>query len=250
MSRLPGDALDFDRHALLQRRGNVDELHRASPPSSPACPTTTYEHIFIDNASTDGTAAGDSPSRQADSRVKAILNSRNFGHIRSPMHAMLQARGDAVITMASDLQDPPELIPAFVREVAGRLQGRGRGQAAIARKRPCHGPVRRSYYRTVGRIADVELIPNFTGFGLYDRSVIEIARRIRRPLSLLSRHGRRHRLPPRRDSLSSKPLRSAASPRTTSTPSMTWRCSASPATPRFRCGWRPWPDSAFRWSAC
>src|SRR5262245_27775903 len=74
----------------------------------------TYEHIFIDNASVDDTVAKLRAIAARDTRVKVIINTRNFGHIRSPYHALLQCRGDAVIGMASDLQDPPELIPAFL----------------------------------------------------------------------------------------------------------------------------------------
>ena len=155
---------------------NVAELHRRIAEQFAAMPDLDYEHVFIDNASTDGTVAAIRRLASADSHVRAIVNSRNFGHIRSPMHALLQVRGDAVITMAADLQDPPELIPEFIakwrqgyRVVAG-VKPQSAESALMAL-------VRRSYYRTVGRIADVRLIANFTGFGLYDRSVVEIARR-------------------------------------------------------------------------
>jgi glycosyltransferase involved in cell wall biosynthesis len=160
----------------FNEEGNVDELHHRIAAQFAGLPNCDYEHIFIDNASTDGTAAAIRRLAGTNSRVKAILNSRNFGHIRSPMHALLQARGDAVITMASDLQDPPELIPAFIakwhegfRVVAG--------VKPQSLETPMMAFIRRSYYSTIGRIADVRLIANFTGFGLYDRSVIEVARR-------------------------------------------------------------------------
>src|SRR5919112_4634763 len=77
-------------------------------------PEYTYEHVFIDNASTDATVAILRDIASRDRNVKVIVNTRNFGHIRSPYHALLQCRGDAVIGMAADLQDPPELIPAFL----------------------------------------------------------------------------------------------------------------------------------------
>src|SRR5271155_4278435 len=73
----------------------------------------TYEHIFIDNASTDGTVAGLKESAHTDKNVKIIVNARNFGHIRSPYHGLMQAHGDAVISMAADFQDPPGLIADF-----------------------------------------------------------------------------------------------------------------------------------------
>jgi glycosyltransferase involved in cell wall biosynthesis len=155
---------------------NVDELHRRIAAQFAGIPDCDYEHIFIDNASTDGTVAAIRRIASADFHVKAIVNSRNFGHIRSPMHALLQARGDAIITMASDLQDPPELIPAFIAKWREGFRVVV-GVKPQSLETPLMSFVRRSYYRTIGRIADVRLIPNFTGFGLYDRSVIEIARR-------------------------------------------------------------------------
>jgi glycosyltransferase involved in cell wall biosynthesis len=155
---------------------NVDELHRRIAAQFAGIPDCDYEHIFIDNASTDGTVAAIRRIASADSHVKAIVNSRNFGHIRSPMHALLQAKGDAVITMASDLQDPPGLIPAFIAKWREGFRVVV-GVNPQSMETPLMSFVRRSYYRTIGQIADVRLIPNFTGFGLYDRSVVEIARR-------------------------------------------------------------------------
>lgn len=155
---------------------NVGELHRRIAAQFAGIPDCDYEHIFIDNASTDGTVAAIRRIASADSHVKAIVNSRNFGHIRSPMHALLQANGDAIITMASDLQDPPELIPAFIAKWREGFRVVV-GVKPQSLETPLMAFVRRSYYRTIGQIADVGLIPNFTGFGLYDRSLVEIARR-------------------------------------------------------------------------
>ena len=75
-----------------------------------------YEHLFIDNNSTDGTVAILKRIAAADTNVKLIVNARNFGHIRSPMHAVQNVSGDATIGMAADLQDPPEMIPRFIEE--------------------------------------------------------------------------------------------------------------------------------------
>src|SRR5260221_7283840 len=76
--------------------------------------TYAYEHLFIDNHSSDGTLAVLKKLASADRNVKVIANARNFGHIRSPMYAFLQTRGDAVIGIVADLQDPPELIPQLL----------------------------------------------------------------------------------------------------------------------------------------
>jgi polyisoprenyl-phosphate glycosyltransferase len=140
----------------------------------------SYEHLFIDNASTDGTQeelrklAAESPA------IKVILNQRNFGHVRSPFHGLLQARGDAVIVLAADLQDPPELIPEFVR-----LWRNGQevvlGQKTNSAEPPLFFSARKAYYRVVKSLADVDLLENVTGFGLYDRKVIEEFRGLDEP---------------------------------------------------------------------
>ncbi len=145
------------------------------------------ELVFIDNASTDGTQAElrklvAQTERQAEGglRVKVILNQRNFGHVRSPYHGLLAVSGDAVIVMASDLQDPPELIPAFVekwREGSAVVMG----QKIQSEESWLFFTLRRAYYRLVKRLADVELIENATGFGLYDRKVIEALRAMEDP---------------------------------------------------------------------
>ncbi|MBE2260235.1 MAG: glycosyltransferase family 2 protein [Candidatus Accumulibacter sp.] len=154
---------------------NVDELYRRIRAQFEQLPAYDYEHIFIDNASSDGTVARIKAIAARDRRVKLIVNTRNFGHIRSPVHALLQARGDAIIAMASDLQEPPELIPEFL----ARWE---QGYRVVAGVKPSSAHttamsfVRRSFYATIGRISDTRLIPNFTGFGLYDRAVVEIIR--------------------------------------------------------------------------
>lgn len=143
-------------------------------------PQYDFEIILADNASTDRTAARIKAIAATDKRLKLIRNARNFGHIRSPMHAILQARGDAVIAMASDLQEPPELIPQFLEhwEAGFRIVA---GVKPDSRESWAMFMVRRLYYRTIARISDVRQIQNFTGFGLYDRSVIEIVRQMDDP---------------------------------------------------------------------
>ena len=94
--------------------GNVEPLYDRIRAVFAALPDYTYEHVFIDNASTDNTLEVLKQLAARDKSVKIIVNTRNFGHVRSPYHALLQCRGDAVVAMASDLQDPPELIPEFL----------------------------------------------------------------------------------------------------------------------------------------
>jgi glycosyltransferase involved in cell wall biosynthesis len=143
-------------------------------------PGYDYEHILIDNASTDATVERIKTLARDDKHVRLIVNARNFGHVRSPVHAIFQARGDIVIAMASDLQEPPELIPEFIKhwEAGFRIVA---GIKSGARETLAMRLIRGLYYRTIGRISDTHLIANFTGFGLYDRSVIEIIREIDDP---------------------------------------------------------------------
>ena len=139
-----------------------------------------YEHIFIDNASRDNTLAILRDIAREDPHVKVIVNARNFGHLRSPMHGMFQAGGDAVILLFSDLQDPPELLADMV---AYWEQGIPIVMAikTTSEESGLMFWIRRKYYRLVNRLADLETHENFTGFGLFDRRAIEILRRFNDP---------------------------------------------------------------------
>ena len=134
-----------------------------------------YEHIFVDNASTDRTVEIIKRLASVDHNVKLIVNARNFGHIRSPFHAFLQAQGDAVIGLVADLQDPPELIPQMVAKWE-------EGYSMVlciketSRENPLMFWVRTQYYRLVQRLSEIRTFENFTGFGLYERKVVEAVR--------------------------------------------------------------------------
>jgi polyisoprenyl-phosphate glycosyltransferase len=157
----------------FNEEGNVREVYGQVKAAMQTLPGYDYEHLFIDNASKDGTVAILRELAAADKRVKVIVNTRNFGQVRSPYHAFLQARGDAVMTCVADLQDPPELIPQFVRKweegykVVVGVKAGSRDSWLMSR-------VRKFYYWLVAKLStDVQLVHNFTGFGLYDREVIE-----------------------------------------------------------------------------
>jgi len=145
----------------------------------------TYEHIFIDNASKDKTVAILREIAKDDKRVKIIINTRNFGQIRSPYHAMLQTKGDAVISsIAADLQDPPFLIKEFIRKweegykVVIGIKTQSEESCIIF-------GLRKLYYRVLRRLSDVELVEQYMGFGLYDRQVVEILRGLNDPYPYL-----------------------------------------------------------------
>jgi polyisoprenyl-phosphate glycosyltransferase len=140
----------------------------------------TYEHIFIDNASSDRTVAILREICAEDARVKVIVNTRNFGHIRSPFHGLLQATGEAVISIVADLQDPPEMIREFVaRWEEGCKIVVGVKKESLETRSMFF--VRGVYYRLINRLSEVPLIKDFTGFGLYDRVVMQKLREIDDP---------------------------------------------------------------------
>jgi glycosyltransferase involved in cell wall biosynthesis len=155
---------------------NIDELTNRIRAVMETLPYD-YEHIFIDNASTDGTAKKIKEIAAHDIHVKLIVNARNFGHIRSPYYGILQAHGDACILIASDLQDPPEIIPEFIAKWE-------QGFKTVLAVKPESEEnsvmffLRKTYYRFIAKISEVPLVQNATGAGLFDRVVIEILRKI------------------------------------------------------------------------
>jgi glycosyltransferase involved in cell wall biosynthesis len=155
--------------------GNIAPLYQRVTAAFATIPGQRYLLLFIDNASTDATVAEIKALAAADPNVRLIVNVRNFGVLRSGLHAFLSAPGDALISMVSDLQDPPEMIPEFI------LRWRQGFKIVIGIKPESQEHramflVRRLYYRLVGRLSEVPLIENFTGFGLYDREVVEQVR--------------------------------------------------------------------------
>jgi glycosyltransferase involved in cell wall biosynthesis len=155
---------------------NVDELYWRIKKVMGKVPYD-YEHIFIDNASTDKTVINIKALALIDAKVKLIVNARNFGHIRSPYYGILQSKGDACILIASDLQDPPEIIAEFIT----KWEQGFKTVLAVKPESEEHSMmffVRKAYYRFIAKISEVPLIENATGAGLFDRAVIEILRKI------------------------------------------------------------------------
>ncbi len=132
-----------------------------------------YEHIFIDNASLDNTVAVLKMIAAEDPNVKIIVNARNFGHIRSPMHALTQTSGDAVIGIVADLQDPPPMIADMIAEWE-----KGAfcvlGIKRTSEENSLMFWLRKQYYKLAESLSSVPTIQNFNGFGLYDRKVVDL----------------------------------------------------------------------------
>ncbi len=155
--------------------GNVREVYLQVRAAIAKAGDYKYEHLFIDNASTDNTLNELKALAAQDHNVKIIRNTRNFGHIRSPQHALYQACGDAVIGIVADLQDPPELIVDMIRKWE-------EGYPVVICVKVTSGEnrlmfwIRKRYYRLVNRLSGVETFENYTGFGLYDRKVVEVIR--------------------------------------------------------------------------
>ncbi|MEA4888113.1 MAG: glycosyltransferase [Clostridiaceae bacterium] len=143
-------------------------------------PEYRWEHLFIDNCSTDHTVDILKGMAADDPRIKIIVNARNFGHIRSPYYGLLQSRGDAVISMAADFQEPPDMIPRFVRKWEEGNKVVVAVKKTSKENRILYG-IRSLYYKFVRSISDVELIDNYTGFGLYDQRIIEEMRKLDDP---------------------------------------------------------------------
>ena len=159
---------------------NVEELYNQVKQIFNEIPEYNYEHIFIDNCSKDDTVNILKKLAHQDKNVKVIVNARNFGHIRSPYHAILQSSGDAVISLVADLQDPPSMIKDFIQKWEEGYKV-VLGVKAQSLESPMMFTVRKMYYNFINKVSEIELTKNNTGFGLYDSRVIEILRGIDDP---------------------------------------------------------------------
>lgn len=162
---------------------NLDTLYdRVVKAIEPYSNNYEFEYILLDNGSSDNTEGKLRELAQKDKRIKVILNARNFGHIRSPYYGMVQCSGDAIIYLASDLQDPPELIGDFIKKWEDGYK------IVLGKKTQSEESfpmfmIRTAYYELISRIADddTSLVKNCTGFGLFDRCVIDIIKQLDDP---------------------------------------------------------------------
>ncbi len=139
-----------------------------------------YEHIVIDNCSNDGTIGVLKKIAKNDKNFKVILNQSNFGHIKSPFHGLINSSGDATIIMCSDFQHPPKLIEEYLNKWK-----KGSkvilGQKIDSKENYLKKKIRNLYYFFLNLLSQDKIIPNTTGDGLYDSSVIEHLKNINDP---------------------------------------------------------------------
>ncbi len=160
---------------------NIEELYeRVKTVMLEKLPNYSYEHIFIDNASEDKTVEILKKIASNDKNVKIIVNSRNFGHMRSPVYGMLQAKGDAIVSIVSDLQDPPEMIENFIRKWEEGYDA-VLGIKASSEEKKFMFKIRELYYGVLSKLSEIEVFKNYTGFGLYDRKVMNAIRKLNDP---------------------------------------------------------------------
>jgi glycosyltransferase involved in cell wall biosynthesis len=158
---------------------NVEAIAAAAIAQLERC-GVTFEFLFIDNASQDRTVSLIKSMCARDRRIKLIVNTRNFGQIRSPTHAIYQTSGHAVIGLCADFQDPPEMIPRFIdrwRNGADIVLGVRQSEKVGV----IHAGLRRGAYWLAHRFGDYPIIPQATGFGLYSARVVDAARMLAEP---------------------------------------------------------------------
>jgi glycosyltransferase involved in cell wall biosynthesis len=147
-------------------------------------PAYDYEILFIDNDSTDCTRQYLREICDANHKIKAIFNAKNFGQFNSPYYGICQTSGDCTICLCCDFQDPVELIPRLVEEwekgakIVCAIKTASRENKMMRFLRTC-------YYKTIKKMSDVEQIEHFTGFGLYDKSFVEVLRNLDDPTPFL-----------------------------------------------------------------
>ena len=144
----------------------------------------SYEHIVIDNCSTDKTITNLKEICSTDKNVKAIINTKNFGHIKSPFHGILQSSGDACILMASDFQDPLDLIPVYVKKWLGGSKI-VLGKKITSEENNLIFSIRKFFYKFLNKISETKLTENTTGSGIFDKSVINQLKKINDPYPYL-----------------------------------------------------------------
>ena len=147
-------------------------------------PAYDYEILFIDNDSKDKTRTYLRELCAENKKIRAIFNAKNFGQFNSPYYGMCQTTGDCTVCLCCDFQDPVEMIPKLVHE----WECGYKIVCAIktsSKENPIMRFLRTCYYKMIKKMSDVEQIEHFTGFGLYDKSFIEVLRNLKDPTPFL-----------------------------------------------------------------
>ena len=159
---------------------NVREVYQQVKDVFALIPDYRYEHIFIDNSSTDKTVSILREIAKNDFNVKVIINSRNFGVARSPYHALMQSRGDAAIVVMADLQDPPPIIKDLVKKweegykIVFAIKEKSEESSVMF-------SIRKLYYNLYNKVSNIQIVTNYCGFGLYDKAILDILRKLDDP---------------------------------------------------------------------
>lgn len=143
-----------------------------------------YELVFIDNCSTDGTRDKLEEICAKNKKIKAIFNVTNFGQFNSPFYGMCQTTGDCTISMCCDFQDPVEMLPQFVKEWEDGYKIVSAIKTS-SKENPFIRLLRTIYYKMIRNMSDVKMIEHFTGFGLYDKTFIDLLRQLDDPMPFL-----------------------------------------------------------------
>ncbi len=159
---------------------NVFELYTRLKKVFEQLPQYEFDITVEDNLSKDGTRKILRKIAAGDSCFKVIFNANNFGVVRSGTNNLLSSQADATIMMCSDLQEPPEMIPEFIK----KWEEGYKVVCAVkknSRENPLMFPVRKLYYRLLASTSETPLISNFTGFGLYDRCFVDALKKYHEP---------------------------------------------------------------------
>ncbi len=163
---------------------NVEPLSEAIIAELDALPQYDYEIVFIDNDSKDTTRPKLLGLCKKNPKIKAIFNAKNFGQFNSPFYGLLQTTGDCTISMCADFQDPVEMIPKLINEwekgykIVTAIKTTSKENRMMRFLRTC-------YYKAIKKMSNVEQIEHFTGFGLYDKSFINVLRELDDPMPFL-----------------------------------------------------------------
>ena len=143
-----------------------------------------YEILFIDNDSRDTTRVKLRALCENNKKIKAIFNAKNFGQFNSPYYGILQTEGDCTIPVCADFQDPIDVIPRLVAEWE-----KGYKIVCAVKTSSKENPVmyflRSCYYKMIKKMSSVDQIEHFTGFGLYDKSFVQVLRDLKDPIPFI-----------------------------------------------------------------